>query len=190
MGFVAQPLVHGVNAPVLLDLRVDRLRADRLHSGRDGADRIMAYLWADDPGKGELVGQDIAHAAHSRKGGGAHALERCSRIACLCKILNKFDEASLVTVAGKELAGNAAFVDDVGIVLCAVNALVDGQIQFHPVVPNLLIRLDDGQGQRQAVVFQCAGEVGALGIGQQDQSPSRPDSPRCSRPQGFQYFAG
>ncbi len=73
-----------------------------------------------------------------------------------------------MALCGKELAFEAVPHNHVRVVLRAVDALIDGQIQFAEVQTDAAVRLHHGQRERQAVILQRPQEPDALTVCQKD----------------------
>ena len=168
MALVAELRVDKERVFVLLDLPVDLLLCHGLHPAPDRTGCVIAEFHADLFCKGHIVKQNVAHAAHPAQNATLHAPHLLIRHGGAGKVANKLHKGGIMALCGKELAFEAVPHDHVRVVLRAVDALIDGQIQFAEVQTNAAVRLHHGQRERQAVILQRPQEPDALTVCQKD----------------------
>ena len=167
--------VHVEHLPLIGQTLVDVLPADggaaALHRADGVVDKLRAQLAVD----GHIVGDHVAHARQPPDDADAHGAHVPGRGRGGGEVGDKGEQLAVGPGAGVEFTWDARPQKGVGAVLAAVDALVDGQLQLTEVHAHGLIRLDQGQGQGQAVLPQGVGQVLALGVAEQeDQNAVRP----------------
>ena len=168
MALVAELRVDKERVFVLLDLPVDLLLCHGLHPAPDRTGCVIAEFHADLFCKGHIVKQNVAHAAHPAQDAALHAPHLLIRHGSAGKISNELYKGGIMALCGKELAFEAVPHNHVCVVLCTVDALIDGQIQFTEVQINTTVRLHHSQCKRQAVILQRPQEPNTLAICQKD----------------------
>ena len=120
---------------------------------------------------GHVVRDDIAHSGQLADDADLHPAQLLHGARGGGKIRDKSGELPAFSAACEERAGNARAHQAVGIILRAVDALIDRQLPFLKIAADGLIRLHQRQRQRQSVVPHRARKILALRIAEhQDQN--------------------